>query len=81
MMTSVPSAALDPAIAGRVLRRAMLDHDLGIKEAAHRLRRSCGTVKRALNGSMGPRTAYRINQEFGETFALLSRDGSAPPGP
>jgi len=57
--------ALDREVAARLLREGMLKNDLSLKEAAARIARSVGTVKRALKGSMGPRTAYRIRMEFG----------------
>lgn len=57
---------VDAETARRALRRGMLERDLGLKQAADRIARSVGTVKRALRGSMGPRTAYRILKEFGK---------------
>lgn len=64
-LANAPGAAPDRKVASQVLRREMLEQDLCLKEAAHRIARSIGTVKRALNGSMGKRTAYRILKEFG----------------
>jgi hypothetical protein len=63
---NAPGVAPDRKAASQVLRREMLEQDLCLKEAAHRIARSIGTVKRALNGSMGKRTAYRILKEFGD---------------
>ena len=51
--------------AALLLRKGILEEDLNLKQVADRLSRSIGTVKRALNGSMGERTVYRILKEFG----------------
>jgi len=70
---------LDKRCARLALHRAILEDDLGLKEAADRISRSIGTVKRALKGSMGQRTAYRILKEFGR-FATSVESSSEPAG-
>ncbi len=56
---------IDIGAASRALRLGMLENDMGLKETAARIERSIGTVKRALKGSMGEKTAYRILKQFG----------------
>ncbi len=65
----------NPEIAFRLIRRAMYEYDLNIKQVAARLSRSTPTVKRALNGAISDRTAYLIVKEFGE---LLERTTTSP---
>jgi hypothetical protein len=69
LVSRVSEAEASREAASEVLRREILEQDLCLKEAARRIARSVGTVKRALNGSMGKRTAYRILKEFGSVRA------------
>jgi hypothetical protein len=52
-------------LAENALKRSLIENDLSLKEAANKISRSVGTIKRAIHGSMGVRTANRILKEFG----------------